>query len=317
MTDRIKVAVAQVAPVWLDRAATVTRVADAVAEAGRQGAQLVSFGEALIPGYPAWVERTGGARFDAADQKRWYAHYVDQAVDLDRGDLDAVCFQAMEHKVAVWLGIIERGRDRGGVTVYATVLHIDATGVIRTRHRKLMPTHEERLVWGIGDGHGLNVETVGPARTTALNCWENWMPLARASLYAQGTEIHSAIWPGSRRNTDLITPFIAREGRCFVISASALLRATDIGDHVPDRAALQLADDTVLNDGGSCICGPDGRYLVDPLPAEERVVTVELDLAEVRGERQSFDASGHYSRPDVFTLKVNRRPQRIARFEDS
>lgn len=316
MTDSIRVAIGQIAPDWLQRATTLTKVMAAVSEAADQGAQLIGFGEALVPGYPFWLDRTGGAAFDDARQKRWHAHYLKQAVCIEQGHLDPLCQLVKQRRVAVWLGIIERPTDRGGHTVYCTLVHIDPQGQIRSRHRKLVPTYEERLAWGAGDGHGLVVNHVDEVAVTALNCWENWMPLARAALYAQGPQLHIASWPGSRRNTDLITPFIAREGRCFVMSVSSLMRAEDAGDQVPDLAAMRLAPDTVLADGGSCICAPNGDFLVAPLDCTEQVVSADLDLSQVRAEHQNFDCVGHYSRPDVLSLSVNRQRQSTVDLKD-
>jgi len=214
--DSIRIAGAQIAPVWLDRTATLAKVVAAVHRAADDGAQLVAFGEALVPGYPFWIELTDGARFDAPVQKRLHAHYLEQAVQIEAGHLQSVCDAARDRSICVILGIIERPSDRGGHSIYASLVYIDAQGVVRSVHRKLMPTYEERLSWAPGDGHGLRTHALGAFTVGALNCWENWMPLARASLYAQGEDLHVAIWPGSVRNTEHITRFIARESRSYV-----------------------------------------------------------------------------------------------------
>lgn len=311
----LRIAAAQIAPVWLDRAATTSRIVEWIGHAAAEGAQLVAFGEGLLPGYPFWVEHTDGARFESAVQKVWFAHYVDQAVDIAEGDLDAVRAAATEHGIWVTLGIIERDRRRGQ-SVFCAAVQIDDRGVIRSVHRKLMPTHEERLVWSPGDGHGLQVHDWRGWRIGALNCWENWMPLARSALYAQGESLHLALWPGNLRNTEQITPFIAREGRSFVVSVSGLLRRADLPSHLPQLDLLQAALPETMANGGSCIAGPDGRWVVPPCIDEERLLLADIDLGRVREERQSFDPFGHYSRPDVLELTVDQRRRSGAYFRD-
>ena len=317
MNDRkISVGLAQIAPVWLDRVATLDKVADWIVEAGKQGCQLVVFGEALVPGYPFWVERTDGAKFESAVQKSLYAHYVEQAVNIESGDLDGVKSAAKKHGAAVYLGVMERAQNRGGHSLYASMVYIDPNGEIRSVHRKLMPTYEERLVWAIGDGHGLRTHRLGPFTIGGLNCWENWLPLPRAALYAQGEDLHVAIWPGSQRNTEDITRFIAREGRCYVVSVSGLMRRQDIPDGLPEVDLLRDTADDVMADGGSCIAAPTGEWVLEPETGAESLRIAELDHRIVLEERQSLDVAGHYSRPDVTRLLVDRRRQSTTEFSD-
>jgi nitrilase len=312
----LKVGIAQIAPVWLDRDATVTRVIKWIREAASQGCELVVFGEALVPGYPFWVERTDGARFESALQKELYRHYVEQSVCIEAGDLDPIVAVARERAIAVYVGVMERAPDRGGHSVYASMVYIDAGGEIGSVHRKLMPTYEERLVWAMGDGHGLRTHKLGPFTAGGLNCWENWLPLARAALYAQGEDLHVAIWPGNQRNTEDITRFIAREGRCFVVSVSGLMRRSDIPDSLPRAELLRAAADDVMANGGSCIATPTGEWLLAPETGEESLRVAELDHRSVLEERQNLDVAGHYSRPDVTQLLVDRRRQSTAKFSD-
>ncbi len=226
----LTVGLAQIAPCWLNRARTLEKVTAWVADAADTGCGLVAFGEALVPGYPFWVELTDGARFNSPLQKETYAEYAEQAVQLEAGHLDAVCAAAARGKIAVYLGTIERAVSRGGHSLYCSLVFIDAAGRIGSVHRKLMPTHEERLVWAVGDGNGLRTHEVGPFHAGGLNCWENWMPLSRAALYAQGEDLHVAVWPGSERNTRDITRFIALESRSYVASVSGLMRRAEIGE---------------------------------------------------------------------------------------
>jgi nitrilase len=316
MTRPLRVAAAQIAPVWLDREQTLARVVETIDQAAVSGVELIAFGECLVPGYPFWVERTDGARFDSRLQKDLYALYVDQAVSLEAGHLDLVCAAARRNAMAVVLGILERPADRGE-SVYASAVSIAADGEIIACHRKLMPTHEERLVWAIGDGHGLRTHPVGDFTVGALNCWENWMPLARASLQAQGEDLHVAIWPGNARNTREITRFMAQEGRSYVLSVSGLMRIDDLPEGLPHGAALkQAAADMPWAAGGSCLAGPDGRWIIEPDETSDGLLIADIDPSEVRRARHNFDPTGHYSRPDVFTLKVNRKRQTIGEFED-
>ncbi|MEM8681954.1 MAG: carbon-nitrogen hydrolase family protein [Pseudomonadota bacterium] len=316
MDSSISVGLAQIAPVWLRRDATLSRVSDRVTAAAEAGCDLVVFGEALVPGYPFWVERTDGARFESDLQKALYAHYAEEAVQIDRGDLNALCSIAATHGIAVYLGTIERAADRGGHSLYCSMVFIGKDGAIGSVHRKLMPTYEERLVWAIGDGNGLRVHPLGPFTAGGLNCWENWLPLARSALYAQGEDLHVAIWPGSERNTHDITRFIARESRSFVVSVSGLMHADDIGDDLPHADVLRAGADGWLANGGSCVAGPDGEWRLEPQTCEASLRVVELDHREVLEARHNMDVAGHYSRPDVTRLKVNRKRQSTASFDD-
>jgi nitrilase len=312
----LEVALAQIAPVWLDRAATLEKILATLEEAAGRGARLVVFGEALLPGYPFWPELTDGARFDDAVQKELFAHYAANAVDLGAGELDVLCRRAGELGVAVYLGVIERAADRGGFSLYACLVHVSAAGRIESAHRKLMPTYEERLVWSPGDGHGLRVHDIGDFRVGGLNCWENWMPLPRAALYGQGENLHVAVWPGSKRNTGDITRFIARESRSWVVSVSGLLHRDAIPDGVPHANRIRAGAPAWLADGGSCVAAPDGTWLLEPQTGVEGTWCVELSLDRVVRERQNFDPAGHYARPDVTRLVVDRRRQRTVDFDD-
>ena len=311
----LTVGMAQIAPTWLDRARTLDKMIGQVHAAADQGCRLVAFGEALLPGYPFWIERTDGARIDSPIQKEIHAHYLHQAVQIEAGQLDPLCTVAAARDIAVVTGIIERPADRGGHSVYASLVYIDPDGAIQSVHRKLMPTYEERLTWSPGDGHGLRVHRLRAFTVGGLNCWENWMPLARAALYGQGEDLHVAVWPGSRRNTEDITRFIAREARSYVLSVSGLMRREDFPPDTPHVDAILAGSEPLLADGGSCIAGPDGQWIVEPVVGREQLIVATLDHARVRQERQNFDPVGHYSRPDVTRLTVNRQRQSTVHFE--
>jgi nitrilase len=315
--DALTVGLAQIAPVWGDRRATLARVLEAAELAAAQGCQLVSFGEALVPGYPFWVAVTDGARFDDPVQKALYAHYLEQGVVIERGDLDALRACAAKHQMAIYLGCMERAPDRGGHSLYCSLVYIDQAGIVQSVHRKLQPTFEERLVWAAGDGHGLRTHALGPFTAGGLNCWENWLPLPRAALYGQGEDLHVAVWPGGEQNTADITRFVAREGRSYVLSVSGLMRMEDFPEDVPHRDRIEAAGLTTFANGGSAIAGPDGQWLVEPQVDRELLIVATLDHASVRRERQNMDVAGHYSRPDVTQLQVDRRRVSTVTFRDA
>lgn len=312
----LKIALPQIAPVWLNRQATLDKVIACVKEAAKENAELIVFGEGLVPGYPFWPDLTGGAKFNNDMQKELFAYYSDQAVTLEDGHLDDLCSALKEAKMACYLGIIERPRQRSGHSLYCTFVYINQDGEVCSSHRKLQPTYEERLVWSPGDGAGLVTHKLGNFTVGGLNCWENWMPLSRAALYAQGEDLHIACWPGSLRNTEDITPFLAKEGRSFSVSVSSLMRPSDIPDDIPFSNEIKSLMPEFPANGGSCIAAPDGSWVLEPEMETEGLRYAELDPEMVRRERQNFDAAGHYSRPDVTRLTVNRRRQALAEFED-
>ena len=315
MTDTLNIAIAQIAPVWLNKKLTIKKIEAAIKEAAAQKAQLVCFGETLLPGYPFWLQLTDGARFNNNIQKEIFAHYLKEAVSIESGDLKTICALAKKLQIAIYIGCAEKAADRGGHSIYCSLLYIDALGIIQSIHRKLMPTYEERLAWSIGDGNGLQVHALGNFTVGGLNCWENWMPLARTALYAQGQNLHVAIWPGNIRNTIDLTRHIALENRMYVLSASGLMRKKDIPDTVPHHKLIKQQAGEFLSNGGSCIAAPDGSWVIAPITDKEIVVTATIDMHEVRKERQNFDPSGHYARPDVFELNVNTKRQKLVYFQ--
>jgi len=312
----LKVALAQIAPVWLDKEATLQKILKQIEEAGKNKSELIVFGEGLLPGYPFWLALTDGAEWDKKVNKELHAHYVRNAVTIENGDLDDVCSLAKKYSLAVYLGIIERPLDRGGHSIYASLVYISETGKIKSVHRKLQPTYDERLTWSMGDGNGLRVHKLKDFIVGGLNCWENWMPLPRAALYGQGENLHVAVWPGSDHNTKDITRFIARESRSYVISVSSLMTLEDFPPHTPHLEKIFEKAPKILANGGSCIAGPDGEWIMEPLLNEAGNSYHTLDFDRVYEERQNFDPVGHYSRPDVTKLIVNRDRQSTLGFEE-
>ncbi len=315
MEHILKVALAQIAPVWLNKKATLEKIEATIKEAAKEKAELVVFGEALLPGYPFWLALTEGASWDKKVNKELHAHYVRNSIQIEAGELETVQTLAKENNIAIYLGMMERAQNRGGHSIYASLVYIDQQGTIKSVHRKLQPTYDERLTWAPGDGNGLQVHALKQFTVGGLNCWENWMPLPRTALYGQGENLHVAVWPGSEHNTKDITRFIARESRSYVISVSSLMSKTDFPEDTPHLNAILEKAPEILANGGSCIAGPDGEWIVEPVLHEEGLIYQELDFNRVYEERQNFDAVGHYSRPDVTKLTVNRERQSTVEFE--
>jgi len=315
-TSKLTVALAQISPVWLDREATTQKVLTYTKKAADQKADLVIFGESLLPGYPWWLGITNGSSFNNKAQKEIHSHYAQNAVCIEDGDLASICELAAQLSIAIYLGIIERPKNRGGHSLYCSLVYIDQQGTIQSVHRKLQPTYEERLTWAPGDGHGLRTHKLGSFTLGGLNCWENWMPLSRTALYAMGEDLHISVWPGCERNTIDITRYIAQEGRSYVISVSGLMRPEDIPLGTPHRDLILASSAGIEANGGSCIANPDGSWLLPPQLDVEGVFVAEIDHNLVLEERQNFDPVGHYSRPDVTSLTVNRQRQSIIKIEE-
>ena len=314
----MRIAAANAHGAWGRPDAGAERVVGWIARAAMEGVDLLAFGETHLGGYPVWAEETDAARWNVPAQKAAYAYYLEAAVELDGPQLRLVAEAAAEHRVFTYLGIAERRSGTARGSVYATLVAIDPERGVVSAHRKVQPTYHERLVWAPGDGNGLRVHTFTgregeTARVGGLNCWENWLPQARLALYAGGEDIHVSAWPGSVASTTDITRFIAREGRVFSLAAGTLISRADVPDDFPLRAELPAGD---WYDGGSAVAGPDGTWLQAPLAGEERLVIADVDLARVREERHNFDPTGHYARPDIFELRVDRRRLSIAELSD-
>jgi nitrilase len=304
MERAVKAACVQAEPVVLDRDATLEKLDRLTAEAAREGAELVVFPEAFIPVYPSstWAKHFAGWADERS--KAAFARIAEEAVAVPGPAADRLGATAKEHGVWLVTGVTEIDPERPG-TLYNTLLYHGPDGTLALKHRKLVPTNHERLVWGPGDGSGLRAIQTGVGRLGGLICWENYMPLARFALYESGIEIYvaSTADDGDAWQSTLI--HIAREARAFVVSPSHFQRASAYPADFPLRDALEGLD--VLGRGGSAILGPDGAYLAGPLYDEEGILYAELEPARLFEERQRFDPAGHYHRPDVLRLKVKEK----------
>ncbi|RBW57556.1 carbon-nitrogen hydrolase family protein [Tenacibaculum sp. E3R01] len=312
----LKIGMAQISPVWLNKSKTIEKIKDSINKAGNSNCELLVFGESLLPGYPFWLSMTNGSEFNSTVQKEIHAHYIRNSIQIESGELDEICNLAKKNNVAIYLGIIERAKNRGGHSLYCSLVYIDSEGEIKSVHRKLQPTFEERLTWSPGDGNGLRVHDLKKFSVGGLNCWENWMPLARTALYGMGENLHIAVWPGSDTNTKDITKFIAKESRSFVVSVSSLMKIKDFPKDTPHLEEILKNSPNILANGGSCIAGPDGEWVVAPIINKEGIITAEINFNRVLEERQNFDSVGHYSRPDITKLTVNRERQSVINIID-
>jgi predicted amidohydrolase len=290
----------------------LARTRERTLAAAGDGAQLVVFPETWVPGYPVWLDvcRDVGL-WDHPPVKRAHARMAANAVALPSEAADALGAVARDAGVTLVIGVVERVDVGPGIgTLYNTVLIFGPDGRRLNHHRKLMPTHTERLVWGPGDADGLRAVDTPNGRVGALVCWEHWMPLARQAMHESGEDVHVALWPTAHDQLQLASRAYAFEGRCYVLAAGALLRASALPSELePHPGVVEHADQWVMH-GGSAVIGPDGRYIVEPVYDEPCTLMATLDLARLPGERMALDVAGHYSRPDVLRLDVVRGRRR-------
>lgn len=310
----MKVSVVQQPPIYLDLPASMERAVQLVAESAQQGCRLVVFPETWIPGYPTFVWRLapgpGMGKTDAL-----FALSQANSVDLSRDGLAPLRAAAKEHGVVVVLGYQEVDGAISGSTVFNSCAIIDADGRIANNHRKLMPTSPERMVWGFGDASGLNVVDTAVGRIGTLICWENYMPLARYALYAQNIDIYVAPTWDSGPTWLATMQHIAREGGCWTIGCATALEASDIPAGIPYRDELFPDAGEWINSGDAVVYKPFGGVAAGPMHREKGLLIAEIEVQAARASRRKFDVSGHYARPDVFKLTVNRTKQVPIAFE--
>lgn len=301
MVETVRIAIVQDCPAVFDLAGTIAKTERLIEKAAAGGAKLIVFPEAFVSGYPKGLDFGARVGMRSREGREVFRRYYDSALALYSEEcrrLGAAARKAQAHLV---IGVMERD----GGTLYCTVLFFGPDGALLGKHRKLMPTAMERLIWGFGDGSTLTVLDTPFGRLGAVICWENYMPLLRTAMYAKGVQIYCAPTADDRDTWAATMQHVALEGRCFVLSACQFLRRGDCPD---DYEAIQGNDpDTVLMRGGSCIVSPLGQLIVAPDFSGPAILTAELELGEIARGKYDFDVTGHYARPDIFRLHVNER----------
>jgi nitrilase len=305
--DLVHVAIVQHPPVYHDRDGCFARAAELVSQAAADGAQLVVFPEAWLPGFPLWIFRSASWEDGAA--KRAYADLAANALEIPSAEFDVLRAIARDNQVTLVMGATERDTSFSGGTLYNSIITIGPDGDLIGVHRKLMPTHAERLVWGMGDGSHLVVHETPVGRLGGLVSWEHWMPLSRHVLHSQGEQLHVALWPDAPEMHQIACRHYAFEGRCFVVCAATYMTVDDIPtDFELCDSILQPAPSAesptagVLLPGGSGLIGPDGQWIIGPVSMKADIIHGTINLHRIIEEQFALDTAGHSSRPDVFDL---------------
>lgn len=288
--------------------AATTALAERAADSG---ARLIAFPETWLPHYPMWLDISERVNlWDDTNVKRVFARYLSESVVVGGPATNQLGELAQRLNATIVIGVSERvDRGPGRGTLFNALLTFGPDGRLLNHHRKLMPTHTERLVWGLGDADGLRAVEVDGARVGGLVCWEHWMPLARQAMHDAGEDVHVAVWPQVKEMNQVASRHYAFEGRCFVLAAGSLMRTAVLPPELP-IAGERLAADALVMHGGSAIIGPDGQYVVQPLYDREEILVATLDLARAAEESMALDVSGHYARPDCLQLvRESRRRQ--------
>ena len=301
MSELIKVAAAQLAPAFLNKEKTVAKACAAIADAGKQGAKLIVFPEAFISGYPDWIWLIPNSK--GAELNDLYLKLVKNAVSIPDDSTQKLCEAARKARINVVMGLHERNSETSNASLYNSLLFIDDTGSILGKHRKLIPTGGERLIWSQGDGATLKTYETSAGKIGGLICWENYMPLARNAIYELGAQILVAPTWDKSPNWILSMEHIAREGGLFVISCCMALKMDEIPNTFEFKK-LYPKERHWINTGNSMIVGPNGKILAGPFEAEEGILYAEIDLDDIIKAKRMFDVVGHYARPDVFDFSL-------------
>jgi len=313
---RLKVAIVQHAPVFLNLRESIQKARRLVEEASREGAELIVFPETWLPGYPVWLDAApGAALWDHPPARALYRLLAANAVEIPGSELEALLDMAREAGAYLVIG----AHERDGGTLYNSLIMVDRDGCRCTVHRKLMPTYTERLIWGRGDGSTLTALETDHGTLGGLICWEHWMPLARAAMHAKREVVHVAQWPWVKELHHIASRHYAFEGQCFVLAAGSVLSKGEIlagyrslgveSDALDILQAIPGESDLWVMRGGSAVIGPDAGYVAGPVYDEACIVYADVDLDAVVEGHLTMDSDGHYARPDVFRLEVNDRPQ--------
>ncbi len=307
-SDKVIAAVIQASAVVLDTPRSLDKICSLVREAAASGARIVVCGETWLPGYPAWLDYVPNvALWGHEPSKHVYAELIRNSVTVPGVECDRLGQLARELKLVIVIGVnecIDVGPGNG--TIYNALLTFDVDGRIISHRRKLVPTYTERMIWGNGDAKDLGAVKTGIGRVGGLICWEHWMPLARQVMHESAEQIHAAVWPTVHDLHQLASRQYAFEGRCFVLAAGIIMKVSDLPKQFELPAELAANPDKLVLRGGSAIIAPDTRYIAGPVFDQETILLAEIDLHEIRREHMTLDTTGHYSRPDVFSLTVNR-----------
>lgn len=302
---KMTVAVAQATPAVLDLAGCIAKACEWIGEAGKRGAQALAFPETWAPVYPLWCDAGTFGKWGHEPSKKLQARLARNSLAIPSKETERLCRAARAAKCAVVFGANEVS---GTGSIYNALLFISAEGEILGRHRKLVPTFGERLVWGYGDASGLRTyEGPGGVKLGGMICWEHWMPLTRQVLHAEGEQVHVAAWPHAGEIHQLASRHYAFEGRAFVLVAASCLPKAALPADFELASDFAAAPEVLLN-GGSAVIAPDGSYVIEPVYGHEELLTAEIDLERIAQEKITLDVAGHYSRPDLFELRVNREP---------
>lgn len=308
MRRSVTIGIIQAAPVYLDAEKSLEKALALIEEAVHRGAELVVFGETWFTGYPAWIDFYPDiARWNHGPVKKLYARMLQNCIRVPGKELNHLQKLAAKHQVVIVLGANEtRDTGVGNGTIYNSLLIINGAGELANHHRKMVPTFNEKLLYGIGDAHGLKAVETGLGRIGGLICWEHWMPLARQAMHNSGEHIHVALWPTVHEVHQLASRHYAFEGRCFVVAVGQIIRIKDIPEELEPPPEIEDKPDHPVLTGGSCIIGPDAAYCLEPQFDREGIILHTLENMEsIWEERITLDTSGHYNRLDLFDFQIN------------
>lgn len=309
MSRIVRVAIGQFSSVHLNLEASLKKLGEIMEDASAKGIKLLVVGETWLSGYPSWLDYcTNVSQWDAPEMKEAYLQFYHSSISVTSKEFDWVCSRARDFKITVCLGINEKVESGpGNGTIYNSLVIIDHLGKLLNHHRKLMPTYTEKMLYGMGDGNGLQAVETEIGRVGGSICWEHWMPLTRQALHDSGEHFHVALWPKVHEMHEVASRHYAFEGRCFVLAAGQILKAADFPKSLELPDNLKSKPDQLTLNGGSCIIGPNGKYLVEPVFDREELIIGDCHLDDAIKERMTLDTSGHYQRSDIFNFEVDKK----------
>lgn len=309
MAQIVKVGIGQFSSEHLNLNSSLQKLEGIVTSAAKQGVQLLVVGETWLSGYPSWLDHcTNISQWDGKEMKEAYLQFYNSSLSVKSNEFEQVCQLARTAKINLCIGLNEKVESGpGNGTVYNSFVIIDREGKLINHHRKLMPTYTEKMLYGLGDGHGLKAVDTSIGRIGGSICWEHWMPLTRQTLHDSGEHFHVALWPKVHEMHQIASRQYAFEGRCFVLAAGQMLKASSFPASLELPDYLKANPDQWTLNGGSCIVGPNGKYLVKPVFDKEELITHECNVDDAIKERMTLDSSGHYQRRDVFSFAVNNK----------